>query len=159
MGIPASGKTTYVNAWAEQLRENGQNPEIICPDDIREELAGDASDQTRNEEVFRIAHERLIEAICSKEPMAFFDATNIRGFARENILKIVDTHNLNEEPPASRNTFTILAILSSNLTQAKLRNDVRKRKVPEHAMDRMHAQMLDEVDKVSSEGWDRIIYV
>lgn len=155
MGIPGSGKTTYVNAWADQLRDNGNNPEIICPDDIRAEL-GDASDQTRNEEVFRIAHQRLVEAISSNEPVAFFDATNIKGFARENILSIIDSHNVSDEP-RSRNTYAILAIISCDLGQAKLRNSTRERKVPDHVIDRMHAEMAGQVDLVSSEGWDRII--
>lgn len=149
MGVPASGKTTYVGKWADQLIDNGLHPPIICPDDIREELSGDPSDQTLNATVFDLAHRRLDNALRGDQPVVFFDATNIKFLARERILTVAEQNN----------AYTILAVLSCNIDNAKERNTARDRIVPEHAMDRMHAEFLRQVRWVSSEGWDRIIYL
>lgn len=151
MGIPASGKTSYVRGWADQLIDNGHNPPIICPDDIREELTGDASDQTRNNEVFEIAHKRLKEALLGREPVIFFDATNVKAFARENIMQVVDPHY--------HEVYTILAVTQASPGQAKARNKNRDRQVPDHVIDRMHGDYVEACHDVQGEPWGRILYV
>lgn len=149
MGIPASGKSTYVERWSEQLIDNGLNPPIICPDDIRKELTGDASDQTRNHEVFELAHVRLALALADKQPVVFFDATNIKPFARDNLLTMAQ----------DAGAYTILAVLSANIDAAKARNKARDRVVPESAMDRMHKEFMEQLGSIEDEGWNRVVYV
>lgn len=148
MGVPASGKTTYVTAWVDQLVDNGLNPPVVCSDDIRAEIS-DAADQTRNDVVFDIARRRLSSALRGEQPVVFFDATNIKDFAREDVLTLAEQNN----------AYTILAVLSCNIDDAKRRNAERERVVPDHAMDRMHGEFLDQVGKLQDEGWDRIIYL
>ena len=55
IGISGCGKTTFGNF----LKEENHNLVIICPDDIREELTGDISDQSQNEKVWNICHSRI----------------------------------------------------------------------------------------------------
>ena len=153
MGIPGSGKSTYVSSWAEQMRDNGQEPIIICPDDIREELTGDAGDQSANAEVFELAHQRLTQSLRSDSSVIFFDATNVKKFARRGILDIVRHANVGE-----KKVFPMLVVINENLGQCKLRNTTRERVVPEQAMDRMHSEMLKALDDVEKEGWGRVIH-
>ncbi len=58
IGIPGSGKTTIIKAFADR-----NNYTYICPDDIRTELTGDPRDQTKNKEVWETARQRVSEAI------------------------------------------------------------------------------------------------
>jgi hypothetical protein len=53
VGIPGCGKSTYLR------KVNSPNVLIVCPDDIRRELTGDISDQSRNGDVWVAAEERI----------------------------------------------------------------------------------------------------
>lgn len=51
VGLPASGKSTYAQELAEEMRA------VICSSDaIRKELFGDENSQDNNEEVFKLLH-------------------------------------------------------------------------------------------------------
>lgn len=154
MGVPASGKSTYVDTWVEELDENGRGHVVIRPDDIREELTGDASDQSANDEVFGVAHMRLRQSLRSSAPIVFFDATNVRPFARQNILDIVEECNLADGVKVS----PVLVVMNINLEDAKRRNRTRDRVVPDHAIERMYEQFLDATIDAENEPWDHIIY-
>ena len=56
MGIPGSGKSTTLKKFAEDYGYN-----YICPDDIREEMLGDAADQSKNQEVWDEARKKMQE--------------------------------------------------------------------------------------------------
>jgi hypothetical protein len=71
VGASGSGKSFY----GEKLR--ARIPiEIVCPDDIRLELTGDVSDQSRNSEVFKIAYTRARKLI-EHDEIVYFSATNL----------------------------------------------------------------------------------
>lgn len=71
VGISGSGKSTHANKIAAST-----NATIVEPDAIRKELTGNASDQSRNGEVFRLAHQRA-EALLRKGTDVIVDATNV----------------------------------------------------------------------------------
>jgi predicted kinase len=77
VGISGSGKTTW-------LLENSTGKRVISPDEIRRELTGDVSDQTKNKEVFKIAFERVINAL-NNGVSVIFDATNVVSVHRFNM--------------------------------------------------------------------------
>lgn len=68
IGISGSGKSTYVRS------KNKRHFTIVCPDDIRLNLTGDVSDQTRNKEVWKIAYETLEISLGMGEDV-IFDST------------------------------------------------------------------------------------
>lgn len=74
IGISGSGKSTY-------LRKHFYEELIVCPDEIRRELTGDISDQSRNDEVWRLTKERLL-AVVEKHGKAVLDATNVDKYRR-----------------------------------------------------------------------------
>jgi len=66
IGVPGSGKTTFLKKFA-----NENSFVYICLDDIREELCGDAKDQSRNQEVWDLGLLRIIEAIEGNNSVVF----------------------------------------------------------------------------------------
>lgn len=71
VGISGSGKSTLSQIFTKD------GFEYISPDAIRKELTGNISDQSRNSEVFRIAHKKLRDA-ARRKARVVFDATNLR---------------------------------------------------------------------------------
>ena len=79
VGISGSGKSTWINANTDT------NTVVVSPDDIRRELTGDISDQTKNKEVFQVAFKRAIDGLNAGKDV-IFDATNVSSFHRKNML-------------------------------------------------------------------------
>ena len=81
-GIPGSGKSTYI-----QGRFFCDDVDIISPDEIRGELTGDVSDQSRNDEVWGLAHKRLHSSL-TDERCVVFDSVSADRRARKSLIKI-----------------------------------------------------------------------
>ena len=80
-GVPGSGKSTYVKRVA------GPMTTIVCPDSIRKELTGSESDQSLNDEVFRVAYKRTADAL-GQGRHVIFDATNLTKKTRKTLIDI-----------------------------------------------------------------------
>jgi predicted kinase len=76
VGISGSGKS-----FVGELLEKDFNFSVVCPDDIRKELTGNISDQSKNNEVFQLAHERIIKLLSEGKKNVYFSATNV-GYIR-----------------------------------------------------------------------------
>jgi len=63
---PGGGKSTWAKSFSEK---SGYS--IICPDEIRKELTGNISDQSKNNEVWETAYHRLKEKLNNKECVIF----------------------------------------------------------------------------------------
>lgn len=127
IGIPGSGKTTLMQ------RLNGVR---LSADDIREELCGDISDQSRNGEVWELFYRRLgtlIEADC---PRVIIDVTNAQGDQRRKLLRFIRER--------CTSPFVAGFYLDVPFDVAKARNAARDRVVPEHVLDRMYRGLEDD---------------
>lgn len=116
IGIPGSGKSTWCR---EHLRAI-----TVSTDAIREQM-GDVSDQSRNDEVFRLYHEKIQDRL-TKGYSVVADATNLTYRARLALYaraQIADA--------------SVHLILFRNLSEAVARNKARERTVPGEAMIRM----------------------
>jgi predicted kinase len=143
MGIPGSGKS-YATQW---FFNNVDGVQIINPDMIRLGLTGDESDQSRNNEVFTIAHNRLRSALSDAETkIVVFDATNIKKFARQHLLAIASEYKAK----------TALMIFDIDFPICSVRNEERERTVPMRAMLRMQAEFEDAMVEVPLELWDAV---
>jgi len=142
VGISGSGKSTYAKAIELQLKQKGSEVGIVSTDEIRGEICGgNQSDQSKNSEVFKIAHSR-IEEILSLGVNVIFDATNLARDDRKIPIKI-----------ARENGAKVVAIvLNTPLTVSIERNRTRERVVPTPVIwrqqGRFHSPTPDEVDEV-----------
>ena len=119
VGIPASGKTTQRNAMA--------GTPYVSMDEIRKELTGSISDQTRNKEVSELAFKRWADLL-EANPMVILDNTNYNRKNRKKFLQIAKSHG------AICQAFVFFVTLE----EAKRRNANREVVVPEHVIERMY---------------------
>ena len=143
VGLPGSGKTTELEAVAERLRVAR-----ISPDEIRQELTGSETDQTRNNEVWAETHRR-VELRMKLSESAIVDATYARGEQRRADARLYRSFGA---------TAVVAAVFDMSLELAKQRNADRKRVVPDHVLERM-ARSLAEVPVSIADGFDEIIIV
>lgn len=79
IGISGSGKSRlYKTEYSDIVK--------ICPDDIRLELTGDISDQSKNKEVFKIVDDRIAECVSNNTDF-YLDATNLNTNYREKLTR------------------------------------------------------------------------
>lgn len=142
-GAPGSGKSTMADALYEDF-----GFQIVCPDDIREELLGDASDQSQGDWIFSTAYERLRQSLDAGFPGAVFDATNCTRRARRQVLDQANGHF----------GYAICAVSSTDLDTCLDRNSSRSRYVPEDVIRRMHSNLMGCPPDVS-EGFDEVLDV
>jgi len=125
IGISGSGKTT----WAKQYIENNKNFIRVCPDDIRKELTGDISNQSRNNEVWKLAKKRVADALLEKN--VILDATNLDTSQRNNFIKDLPAHILKYK------YFEVSPEIAKERIKKDLENNVDRSKVPENVIDKM----------------------
>jgi len=140
IGIPGSGKTRVLKAFAEK---NGY--EYICPDDLRQELTGDAKDQSRNPEVWSIAKKQLKNLLEQNESVVF-DATFVDSEQRKDFLFFARSSGADK----IQGVF-----MDIPFEVAKERNEKRERIVPEQEMERMNA-LLHGAPPEITDGFDSL---
>ena len=138
-GIPASGKTTYRKKF-EKL-----DFDVVCPDDIREDLYGNASIQGDGNKVFETAYTRL-KLIGMRDGHAVFDATNCSAKRRaEFVSEMRDYYDI-----------IVCHYFRPNLERALAQNSQRDRVVPTSVIRRM-ANQWEEPTTV--EGFDIVLEI
>lgn len=136
IGLPGAGKSTII-------KNKYKNYIVVCPDDIRAELFGDANCQKQGDYVFTLAHQRIEQALAQGFDVVF-DATNTQKRYRKDIFK--------KHPNATH----VAVYVSTPIETCKKRNAARNRVVPEEVIDRM-AKRLDA--PTVEEGFSSIVYV
>lgn len=127
VGIPGSGKSTYV----QKYREMGY--EVINPDSIRVELTGDMADQSRNHEAWLLTHQLLVYLLKIGQN-AVLDATNVNLSNRRKFMKAIK-----EEVPNVRFKAVVVNVDKEEaVRRVKKRVEEGGLDIPEDVMDRMY---------------------
>ena len=85
VGIVGAGKSTYVKTLQAQT-----NATVVSPDEIRLELCGDMTDQSKNGYIFtKVVPERIKAALEKGE--VIYDATNYNRKNRKDVLILAST--------------------------------------------------------------------
>lgn len=133
IGIPGSGKTTYIKTLiATGLVESVRGH--ICPDDIREELTGDMSNQSKNEDVFKLTKQRLQEAVAAAKKdggVVFYDATCYNEKNRSIVREVIDEFSLKPHVDYEWHYLNV------PFNECAERNEQRDRVVPKAVLGRM----------------------
>lgn len=147
VGPPGSGKSTW---WEEGLK-NGTFPSCsirINMDDIRLNLIGDASDQSKNYQVSQIAENKLNCCLSERIPVIYWDNTCTKAKYRKAIINL-----------AKKANYNIICVFFNLPLQVCLdRNSKRDRKVPIEVLERMYSN-IQENPPTQIEGFDDIIVV
>lgn len=118
VGIPGTGKSTWANTFLSHA-------EVVSSDAIREELTGDATDQSVNKQVFNLFHQRIGEQLAQQNDV-IADSTALDARSRAELVSIAATFDAD-----------VYLVVFSNLAQAARRNATRDRVVPDDVMIRM----------------------
>lgn len=147
VGPSYSGKSTVCEYFRRYYKEQELPMYIICPDDIREELLGDASDQSNGKMIFETAYERVDKALNSPLNTVFFDATSLTPARRKSLIEIAKKHRV-----------SCFAVVMPDFTEEELTARVvtRERKVP---LDVVYAQKQRMVYPTVEEGFDYIVSI
>lgn len=142
IGVPGCGKTTYLKPLAKEL-----SLKYINPDDIREEITGDATNHSKELEVWNLVHSRLIEAL--KNRGAIVDATFTKIKDRRQLINLCRQNGATE---------IIAYWFNLPLETCIERNNNRQRAVPEIAIKKMHNR-LNLNPPTTDEGFDKIVLI
>jgi predicted kinase len=141
IGISGSGKST----WIKSLPEGDYT--IVSPDEIRKELTGSISDQSRNAEVFLQVDNRINEAISNGEQV-ILDATNLNTKLRR---QFIDSLRKNfPEVDVYYKLFPADPVISKQRIKKDLDNQVDRSAVPDDVIDRqvvMYTQAIQDIDE------------
>jgi predicted kinase len=139
IGISGSGKST----WIKSLPEGEYT--IVSPDEIRKELTGSISDQSRNPEVFQQVDKRINEAVTNGEQV-ILDATNLNTKLRR---QFIDGLRKNfPEVDVYYKTFPADPAVSKERIKKDLANQVDRSAVPDDVIDRqvvMYNQSMQDI--------------
>ena len=139
VGLSGSGKSTI----AQELAEENSNTVIVSSDAIREELTGKVEDQTKNEEVFKIFHDRIRKNLENKKNV-IADATNITMKSRRAIMMKVNRLDIEK----------ICYLIPKPYEQCKADNENRLHPVPDEIIDK---QIMRFQVPFYEENFDKII--
>jgi len=121
-------RTLSLGLLQQQSIDAPHNVNEICPDEIRAEISGDESDQSVNAEAWRIAYQRLEEAMRFKQDVIFDAAYMVKQKTR----RIMADY-------AKRYGYRIVyIILGTTLEDALIANANRERRVSEDVVRRYH---------------------
>lgn len=138
-GLSGSGKSNTAKELAEKY-----DAEIISSDSIREELTGDSMNQSVNEEVFKIFHDRLRNLLQNQKRSVIADATNITLKTRRAILSKVNGLDIEK----------ICYIVATPYQDCLLNNRDREHPIPEEVIKK---QLYRFQIPFKEEGFDEII--
>lgn len=123
VGLSGSGKSTFASKY--DVRNSHLDTRRISTDLIRARICGDDKDQSRNNEVFEIAHKKIIDSLKSNYNV-IFDATNLTIKDRRSILQKI------KNMPCTKRCV----IMATPIDICRERNNVRDRVVPDDVITR-----------------------
>lgn len=88
VGIPGSGKSTYVDKYIEKCEQI----KIFSTDRYREKLTGDVQNQSSNNIVFYQIYNDMETALIEKKDVVF-DATNVTVRDRRRFIELANKYN------------------------------------------------------------------
>lgn len=121
VGLSGSGKSTIAKEYQNKI----PGCVIVSSDEIREELCdGGRADQSKNDEVFRLFHERIRKNL-EKHKSVIADATNITLKSRRAIMDKVNGLDINK----------ICLIVPKPYEQCLVDNKLREHPIPDEVIE------------------------
>lgn len=148
IGISGSGKSRLYKMRYKDMT-------IVSPDEIRKELTGNISDQSRNKEVFEIVDKRVSELVKKGESF-FYDATNINTSLRRKFVNQFINSDVNI-------TYIVLPAdvnISNKRIQKDMNDKVDRSKVPYQVLLNQYAKYQESIQtNFEGENVQKIIWI
>lgn len=141
IGIPGSGKTTEMQMLAEQT-----GAAYISSDDTRKYLLGDPSNKTLDIVVYHNMHTRAKAQILDGKSV-IIDETHTDPERRKQAIRVLR---------GAGATAIFGVLFDVTLEEAKARNKLRERFVPDEVLEEKHQSLQDTPPSIE-EGFDTII--
>ena len=148
IGISGSGKSKWIKTLT------GHGFVVISPDEIRKELTGSISDQSRNKDVFPLAFQRSVDAL-NQGKNVIFDATNVVSDLRKKMLDYIKT-NVKKDFIAQAKIFDANPEISKERIKKDIEAGVDRSNVPPEAIDRQYQNFTKDLNKIESDGYELI---
>lgn len=140
VGISGSGKSTYASGLKTSL-----TAQLVETDAIRQEITGNAEDQTQNSRVFDIAKKRVNDYLAQGKN-TIIDATSLSIRDRKDWIEI-----------GKKNNAEIRAyFIDTPIDVCKYQNDRRQRKVPTWVIDKQASKLHA---PTKNEGFDSVTII
>ncbi len=140
VGIPCSGKTTYIQSGAL-----GPNVCVVSPDEVRRQMNGHVLIQENMEEVWSLCYSEIEDKLRLGKDVVL-DSTQYRQCDRQNLISTLR--------PFSDNIVGLY--FQTSYLICLWRNGLRLgRVIPENAMKRMKS-ILEKEPPVTEDGFDEI---
>ena len=152
IGISGSGKTQILRKYYE----HDDDWTIVCPDDIRKDLTGNISDQSKNKEVFDLVY-FLIDACVKQNKNCFLDATNVNTYNRK---MLVNKYKNNPNVIVQYDILPADVKLSYERIQNDLKNGVDRSNVPMEILEKQKKSYQKSLDSgFEGENVQSVIFV
>jgi predicted kinase len=142
VGAPGAGKSTCVDKLVREI----PGSVVICGDEIRAELYGNADIQGNYVEI----HDRILEILENNVgKTVILDGTHYRSSYRKDAIAMLRSYGYED----------ITAVVVNRPLEVCLsQNSGRKRKVPHHVIERMHKSLQESLKSIEKENFETIVY-
>lgn len=155
VGLSASGKSSTIKELIANDKNDSvihgllaENTIVVSTDDIRSEICnGNVGDQSKNNKVFDIFHDRIRSGLLQGHNV-IADATNLTKKSRKNILNCAD----------GIDCYKLAVFVDKSIENCKIDDAHRKWPVSDYVIDRQ-ANRLKSCPLSTNEGFDEIIIV
>lgn len=145
IGISGSGKTTWINSLKEK-----EDFVVVSPDEIRKELTGSISNQSKNKEVFELVELRVNKALLENKKV-ILDATNLNTKLRREFIEKVKS--IFPEKQVSYKIFEANPELSKQRISQDISSGKDRANVPSDIIDRQYQMYLQTLEDIKEEDY------
>mgnify|MGYP000849584666 CR=1 FL=1 len=145
VGISGSGKSTWIKANTDA------NTVVVSPDDIRRELTGNISDQTKNGQVWALAFQRVADALNNGKNV-ILDATNVKSEDRKRLMNYMKVH-VDKPFEGFAKIFSVDPEVAKQRVRKDIEAGVDRSNVPDWAIDRQYQSFVDGINSLEVEGF------